>query len=104
MSRDWPMLTVCRPEICTTQINVFLLYYYCTLLYFKHIKSSHYMSIRHTVAVLPYSPFWWTLLFFMCRQSCAFAYIISPTFWWLRHGFLNSPSALLLAHCILHGH
>ena len=38
----------------------------------------------------------------MCLQSCAFAHIISPTFWWLRHGFLNSRSALLPAYCILY--
>jgi len=35
--------------------------------------------------------------------SCAHADLI-PTLPWLLHGFLNSRTALPLAHCILHRH
>ena len=51
--------------------------------------------------LLLYSMFCWPL-FFSC--VLCFGQIISPTFWWLRHGFLNSRSALSFTHCILHRH
>jgi len=40
------------------------------------------IAVGHfSTLVLHCSLFCWTLLFLMCLQSCAFAHIISQTFW-----------------------